>query len=169
MCLFWHSSCGLLHPFVFTPCLSCSEHSVCPCTTLMKRVKSMHDLAHRTLQECNVALSPLRSLPCSQQQCHAVCESSSCQVLLLTLPLQTSSVISCHTLPRWRCHCLHSLVRLLSSMHAPPHAALWLVYASSAKHYIPMHDLAQRILKLIILNTTCEIHARSCAANSSSV
>jgi len=51
-------------------------------------------------QECNVALSPLRSLPCSQQQCHAVCESSSRQVLLLALPLQTSSVISCHTLPR---------------------------------------------------------------------
>ena len=44
-------------------------------------------------------------------------------------------------------------------MHAPPHTALWLVYACSAKLYIPMHDLAQRIVKLNILNTTCEIRA----------
>ena len=32
-----------------------------------------------------------------------------------------------------------------------------------------MHDHAQRIVKLNILNTTCEVHARPCAANSSSV
>jgi len=43
---------------------------------------------------------------------------------------------------------------------------LILDYAYSATLYIPMHNLALRILKLNILNTTCEIHARPSAARN---
>ena len=137
------------------------------------RVKSMHDLAQRALQEYNVVLSLLRSLPCSQQQCHAICESSSCHVLRFFWHFLCGLLLLFHVTPCLADFFIVSTPLLrpspLSSLHAPPHAAIWLLYAYSAKLYIHMHDLAQRIVKLKILNTTCEIHARPCAANSSSV
>jgi len=67
-----------------------------------QREKSMHDLAQRTLQACRRhILSHARSLPCFQRQCHhhAMCESSRCHVLVLTLPLRASSYTFSHTLP----------------------------------------------------------------------
>ena len=40
------------------------------------RLKTMHDLAQRTLQACNVTLSLVRTLPCSEQHCLAMREPS---------------------------------------------------------------------------------------------
>ena len=63
-----------------------STRSLRSSTFSTQRVKSMQDLAQRTLQACNVAPSLVRSLPCSH-------------VLFLTLSLRASSDTSCHTLP----------------------------------------------------------------------
>ena len=143
--------CGLLLTFLFTPCLWCSQHNVCPCTTSRwtstfstLRVMSIRDLAQRTLQACNVALSLVRSLPHSQQHCHATCESSWCHVLLLILPLWASSSISYHTLPLtlWS-----PPLSRYDRLYSLQWAVLWLVYAYFAKLYIPMHVLAHRILQ----------------------
>jgi len=46
------------------------------------RLKTMHDLAQHTLQACNLSLSLVRTLPCSEQQCLAMRGPSWCRVLL---------------------------------------------------------------------------------------
>ena len=56
----------------FGICCICSTRSVRSSTFLMQRVKSMHDLAQRTLQACRWHVLSLAL--CSQRQCHAKCE-----------------------------------------------------------------------------------------------
>ena len=73
----------------FGICCICSTRNVRSSTFLTQRVKSMHDLAHRTLQACRWHV--LSHALCSQQWFHTKCESSRCYVLVLTLPLRTSS------------------------------------------------------------------------------
>jgi len=116
--------------------------------------------------------------------CHS---ESSCHVLLLKLPLRTSSLISCHTLSRWLCHRLHSLVTIVSTLfnartatccdlialrvlckalhfHARPCAAN--CEAKHSQHYVrnPCKTLRSEFFKRVILCfLSCEVcHALSC-------
>jgi len=194
-CLFWHSSSGLLLPFVFTPCLWCSQHSVCPCTTLMK-LYILNTTGEVHARPCAASSSSMQCYTYSPAKSTILSTAVPCHMWIFFMPRASSDTSFADFFSYFLSH-LASLTLLsspLSSMHPLPHAELSLAYAYSAKLYIPMHDLsqvklilsnnkgkqvhsshrgtlksAQRSVKLNILNTTCEIHARPCAAKFSSV
>jgi len=67
-------------------------------------------------QHVNVVRSLSRSLPRSQQHCHAMCKSSLCHVLVLTLPCMLLLTLVVTLGLYWRCHRFHFLVTIVSTL-----------------------------------------------------